>query len=168
MNAPFKTDALPEWRLDDLYAGRDDPRIEADLGEAARINGELPGQEGPLADHLAGCRACQAAAARLGQAEMMFPVGSAGGVTELRAEWLALAGDAGKATDSEPEVTTAAADSDTFREPLTSPESDRPPPEDVPARGWSRRGGLVGAVRRLAGAPYAQAPGTDRPGDAGP
>jgi oligoendopeptidase F len=27
---------LPEWRLDDLYAGRDDPRIEQDL-EAARL-----------------------------------------------------------------------------------------------------------------------------------
>ncbi len=31
----FTAEALPEWRLDDLYAGRDDPRVEADL-EAAR------------------------------------------------------------------------------------------------------------------------------------
>ena len=29
------SEALPEWRLDDLYVGRDDPRLEADL-EAAR------------------------------------------------------------------------------------------------------------------------------------
>jgi oligoendopeptidase F len=29
------SDALPEWRLDDLYVGRDDPRLEADF-EAAR------------------------------------------------------------------------------------------------------------------------------------
>ena len=48
MNAPFKTDALPTWRLDDLYASRTDPRIEADLKEAERINGELARLEGRL------------------------------------------------------------------------------------------------------------------------
>jgi len=48
MNAPFKTDALPEWRLDDLYSGRDDPRIEADLVEAERLNGELAKLEGRM------------------------------------------------------------------------------------------------------------------------
>ena len=26
MNAPFKTDSLPEWRLDDLYADREEDR----------------------------------------------------------------------------------------------------------------------------------------------
>ena len=31
----FQGEALPEWRLDDLYAGRDDPAIDVDL-EAAR------------------------------------------------------------------------------------------------------------------------------------
>ncbi len=46
MNAPFKTDALPEWRLDDLYAGREDPRIEADLAAAKRLNDELAKLEG--------------------------------------------------------------------------------------------------------------------------
>jgi oligoendopeptidase F len=48
MNAPFKTDALPTWRLDDLYAGREDPRIELDLAEAERLNGELAKLEGRL------------------------------------------------------------------------------------------------------------------------
>ena len=48
MNAPFKTDALPEWRLDDLYASREDPRIATDLAEAERINGELAKLEGRL------------------------------------------------------------------------------------------------------------------------
>lgn len=48
MNAPFKTDALPTWRLDDLYAGREDPRIEADLQEAERLNGELAKLEGRM------------------------------------------------------------------------------------------------------------------------
>jgi oligoendopeptidase F len=48
MNAPFKTDALPEWRLDDLYASREDPRIAADLAEAERINAELAKLEGRL------------------------------------------------------------------------------------------------------------------------
>jgi len=28
MTAPLKTDALPQWRLDDLYADREDPRID--------------------------------------------------------------------------------------------------------------------------------------------
>jgi len=46
MNAPFKTDALPEWRLDDLYADREDPRIEADLAAAARFNAELVRMKG--------------------------------------------------------------------------------------------------------------------------
>ncbi|MBW8812219.1 MAG: M3 family oligoendopeptidase [Caulobacterales bacterium] len=48
MNAPFKTDALPQWRLDDLYSGREDPRIEADLAEAERLNRELAKLEGRL------------------------------------------------------------------------------------------------------------------------
>ena len=48
MNAPFKTDTLPEWRLDDLYAGRTDPRIEADLAEAQRRNRDLAALAGRL------------------------------------------------------------------------------------------------------------------------
>jgi oligoendopeptidase F len=48
MNAPVKTPAesLPQWRLDDLYADREDPRIEADLAEGARINGALAALKG--------------------------------------------------------------------------------------------------------------------------
>ena len=41
MNAPVKTDALPEWQLSDLYEGRDDPKIEADLAAAKAANDEL-------------------------------------------------------------------------------------------------------------------------------
>ena len=46
MNAPFKTDGLPEWRLDDLYANREDPRIEADLARSEQINRQLAALEG--------------------------------------------------------------------------------------------------------------------------
>jgi oligoendopeptidase F len=48
MNAPVKppANALPEWRLDDLYSGRDDPAIEVDLAEAARLNAELAALKG--------------------------------------------------------------------------------------------------------------------------
>jgi len=48
MNAPVKPPAetLPVWNLEDLYAGRDDPRIEADLAAGARINGELAALKG--------------------------------------------------------------------------------------------------------------------------
>ncbi|CAN5810850.1 M3 family oligoendopeptidase [soil metagenome] len=41
MNAPVKLDALPEWQLSDLYAGRDDPKIEIDLAAAKAANDEL-------------------------------------------------------------------------------------------------------------------------------
>ena len=57
MNAPFKTDGLPEWRLDDLYANREDPRIVADLGlaeakaiELAQLKGKLIGARGEPAE----------------------------------------------------------------------------------------------------------------------
>jgi oligoendopeptidase F len=50
MNAPVKpprkADALPEWRLDDLYAGRDDPRIAADLAKAKQANDALVALKG--------------------------------------------------------------------------------------------------------------------------
>jgi oligoendopeptidase F len=46
MNAPLKTETLPEWRLDDLYAGREDPRIEVDLAAAATANDALAALEG--------------------------------------------------------------------------------------------------------------------------
>ena len=46
MNAPFKTDALPQWNLGDLYASRDDPRIEADLAKAKADNDALVALKG--------------------------------------------------------------------------------------------------------------------------
>ena len=47
MNAPTKiTEDLPRWRLDDLYTGRDDPRIETDLAAAAAANDALAALEG--------------------------------------------------------------------------------------------------------------------------
>lgn len=41
MNAPVKLDTLPEWNLADLYSGREDPKIEADLAAAKVANDEL-------------------------------------------------------------------------------------------------------------------------------
>jgi oligoendopeptidase F len=46
MNAPFKTDALPQWNLGDLYAGRDDPKIETDLATAKAANDALVALKG--------------------------------------------------------------------------------------------------------------------------
>ncbi len=49
MNAHAKTPALsdlPEWDLADLYAGRNDPRIDLDLAEAKRANDALAALEG--------------------------------------------------------------------------------------------------------------------------
>src|SRR5579859_7052000 len=61
MNAPVKppVETLPTWRLDDLYAGRNDPRIEADLAAAAQVNGELAELKGAFV-------VARADAARLG------------------------------------------------------------------------------------------------------
>ena len=39
-------ETLPEWRLDDLFSGRDDPRIEAELAEAATANAALAALKG--------------------------------------------------------------------------------------------------------------------------
>ncbi|WP_369058547.1 M3 family oligoendopeptidase [Caulobacter sp. 73W] len=48
MNAPIRTPKtdIPQWRLDDLYVGRDDPRIEADLAAASVANGKLVALKG--------------------------------------------------------------------------------------------------------------------------
>ncbi len=62
MNAPVKppvSDALPEWRLDDLYASREDPRIEADLALAKATNDQLVALKGQFV-------AARADAAKLG------------------------------------------------------------------------------------------------------
>ncbi|MGE5565562.1 MAG: M3 family oligoendopeptidase [Parcubacteria group bacterium] len=46
MNAPLRPETLPQWRLDDLYSDRDDPRIEVDVAEAIRANTELVALKG--------------------------------------------------------------------------------------------------------------------------
>jgi len=46
MNAPLKTDTLPQWNLGDLYAGRDDPRIATDIAKAKAANDALAALEG--------------------------------------------------------------------------------------------------------------------------
>jgi oligoendopeptidase F len=48
MTAHVSPDTLPVWRLDDLYAGREDPRIDADLDAAASTNAELVTLKGRL------------------------------------------------------------------------------------------------------------------------
>ncbi|HYD27350.1 M3 family oligoendopeptidase [Brevundimonas sp.] len=54
MNAPFKTPAepaeAPVWDLTDLYASREDPRIEADLERARTLVGELNALQGRLVE----------------------------------------------------------------------------------------------------------------------
>lgn len=54
MNAPFQTPAdpteAPLWDLSDLYASRDDARIETDLERARALVGELNGLQGRLVE----------------------------------------------------------------------------------------------------------------------
>ena len=59
MNAPVKPETLPQWRLDDLYAGREDPRIAEDLKAAAEATAELLSLQGMFV-------AARADAAKLG------------------------------------------------------------------------------------------------------
>ena len=62
MNTPtpdLHPHSLPRWRLDDLYAGRDDPAIEADLAAAKASTDALLALEGAF-------RAARAEPARLG------------------------------------------------------------------------------------------------------
>jgi hypothetical protein len=126
---------------------------------AARVNGVLGDDMGRVADHLSRCPTCQATAARLGQADVLFPVGSAGRVTELRAEWLELAGDMSRAAGTGLQATTPPRRPGPTQEPPRSPTGDPEPAQHLPARGRVRRGGLIGAVRRLAGTPSAEARG---------
>ena len=46
MNAPVKIDALPVWRLDDLYVGRNDPRIDQDMAAAKTATDALVALKG--------------------------------------------------------------------------------------------------------------------------
>jgi oligoendopeptidase F len=46
--APTARTEPPVWRLDDLYAGIDDPRVEADLTSAAAANRDMAALEGRL------------------------------------------------------------------------------------------------------------------------
>jgi oligoendopeptidase F len=41
-----QVETLPEWRLDDLFSGRDDPGIEAELADAAKANAALVALKG--------------------------------------------------------------------------------------------------------------------------
>ena len=54
MNAPFQTPAdpteAPLWDLSDLYASREDPRVEADLTEARTLVDELNALQGRLVE----------------------------------------------------------------------------------------------------------------------
>ncbi len=48
LHAKPEASDLPEWRLDDLYAGREDPRIELDLEAARQANADLVELKGKL------------------------------------------------------------------------------------------------------------------------
>jgi len=52
-------EALPEWRLDDLFSGRDDPRLETELAAAAEVSAALAALKGEFV-------AARADAGRLG------------------------------------------------------------------------------------------------------
>ncbi|MDP8916103.1 MAG: oligoendopeptidase F, partial [Pseudomonadota bacterium] len=82
---------LPEWSLDDLYGGRDDPRIESDIAAARELAAELGRSQGTLLGD-------RADAARLGRrlaetislyeraADLMGAVGAYAGLQSATAQ----------------------------------------------------------------------------------
>jgi hypothetical protein len=116
---------------------------------AARISGELRHDDEPLRKHLRGCPACRSAAGLIARAEDALartPEGPPSG--ELRARWLELAAREGPEAEAAPEP-EAEPRPEAEIAPVPEPEPELPPtPETVRVR--ARRGGLVGAARRLA------------------
>lgn len=154
-------------RLDLRDARSAECRATAEL-LVARMNGELIRSEDPLEQHLKGCSTCRQTAVRLTNADAALT--GAGGEAppdHLRASWLELVGqetvtkadDAavgrGAATASDNGTTPDRAASAEHERPVdqeqVAPESEPEPSRQVRVRG--RRGGLVGAARRLASSP---------------
>jgi hypothetical protein len=105
---------------------------------AASVNGELPAEYEPLDEHLRECQICRANHGRLASAEAAF--GASSSTTEPPAPAAA-----------EPEAAPAAPEASV----PAAPEPDRGPRPEFsatpsPIRVRARRGGLVGAIRRLA------------------
>jgi hypothetical protein len=111
----------------------------------ARMNGELVRGEAPLERHLKRCSSCRQTAERLASADAALS--SAGGEAppnQIRASWLELVG-----REPAPEQPVTA-------EPAPVPPAPEPAPAEPaqapsrPTRARARRGGLIGAARRLA------------------
>jgi outer membrane biosynthesis protein TonB len=144
---------------------------------AARANGELPHDEGPIKAHLEGCRSCRQAAQRLVDAEdALVRSASRQPPEEVRTAWLLIAskGDrqpepgettrppAAEAPAPEPEPPSPAPPPPPAPDPEPTPQPPDPEPTPQPAavsvttptpqplRGKRRTGGLIGAARRVA------------------
>jgi hypothetical protein len=116
----------------------------------ARMNGELIRSEGPLERHLKRCSSCRQTAERLASADTALT--GAGGEAppeNVRSSWLELVGEEWVSERAEPAPKEPVA----REEPIAPEEPVAPEPEQVPSRPMrarGRRGGLIGAARRLA------------------
>jgi hypothetical protein len=105
---------------------------------AARMNGELTRSEKPLERHLKRCATCRRTAGRLADADpALADAGGEAPPDHIRASWLELVGREDLAAVTEVEVPA---------EPAVAGENGTVAPVFVRAR----RGGLIGAARRLA------------------
>jgi hypothetical protein len=114
---------------------------------AARLNGEFVHNEEPLYSHLSQCGHCQIVAERLAQAgNALEHVSFTQPPAKARARWLELAAreqpELQESESFEPEPAVG--------ETLPSPQAAPAPFQPAPVRVRARRGGLVGAAKRLA------------------
>jgi hypothetical protein len=125
----------------------------------ARMNGELTPSEEPLEQHLMRCSTCRRTAARLTDAEAALSgAGDELPPDQIRLAWLELVGQEAFVEPDEVAAPTAAAVGDEERAVV---QLESPPQELAadhaesprPMRVRARRGGLVGAARRLASPP---------------
>jgi hypothetical protein len=100
---------------------------------AARANGELPHDEGPIKDHLEKCRACRQAAQRLVEAEdaLVAPAGRQP-PEEIRAAWLLIASKGAEPAEGEAALETPAPEPEPPSPAPAPPVPDPLPPAPAP------------------------------------
>jgi hypothetical protein len=123
---------------------------------AARANGELPRDGGPISAHLEHCRSCRHTVQQLVEAEDAIVRPASGQPSQdVRTTWLLIASREAGASKVVPPVppATEPPEPPTAPEPPKTPEhpahaEPSPAPQPVPVRRWT--GGLIGAARRAA------------------
>jgi DNA-directed RNA polymerase specialized sigma24 family protein len=164
--AGTRPDELLRKAAREVAASRMEPGGEAGAGAgplcrampellAARANQELSGAEDQMLAHLESCDVCRESAARLEEAERAFVAPSEDpAAAQGRETWVQLAQPPGiESTAARQSSRDAAVAAETPADDPAQPASSANPEPSAAAEGHrlvrARRGGLIGAVRRL-------------------